>query len=46
MSDGVIAHNKKMIDWLRNNGVEVPIVDLEIFDYDNNIPLQENNIFD
>lgn len=46
MADGVIAHNKKMIDWLREKGIKVPITNLEIFDYDNNIPLQENFIFD
>src|SRR5699024_10929785 len=37
MSDGVIANYKKMIDWLSNNGVEVTIVDLDIFDYNINI---------
>lgn len=31
--DGIIAHNEKMIDWLKKNNVMVPIVSLEVFDY-------------
>ncbi|WP_203640794.1 sugar transferase [Levilactobacillus andaensis] len=33
--DKLISHNKQMTNWLRNNGVNIKIVELEIFDYDN-----------
>ena len=32
-NDCIISHNSKMTKWLNENGVKVPIVDLEIFDY-------------
>lgn len=31
--DFIISHNKKMSNWLIENGIEVPIKELEIFDY-------------
>ncbi|KRM91964.1 sugar transferase [Liquorilactobacillus cacaonum] len=34
-SDGIIAHNQKMVKWLKSVGVIKPIVSLQIFDYDN-----------
>lgn len=33
MADGIIAHNQKMISYLRNTGLEQPIYSLELFDY-------------
>ncbi|MEE6680060.1 hypothetical protein [Pediococcus pentosaceus] len=44
--DKVISHNKNMSDWLRMNGVNKKIVNLEIFDYDNPVPLQKSNLSD
>ena len=41
LADGIIGHNAKMNQWLKENGVTVPLVDLGIFDYDNPQPLQE-----
>lgn len=32
-ADGLIAHNQKMIAWIRENGVKTPIVKLGLFDY-------------
>lgn len=40
-SDGLIVHNAKMRDWLQKNGVHVPMVELQIFDYDNPQPMIE-----
>lgn len=34
-TDGLIVHNSKMKQWLQENGVTVPMVELGIFDYDN-----------
>ena len=34
-ADGIIAHNQPMTDWLQNHGITAPIVNLEIFDYQN-----------
>lgn len=31
--DGIIAHNKKMESWLRNNGINTPIYSIKVFDY-------------
>lgn len=31
--DVVIAHNRKMITWLKENGLKKPCVSLELFDY-------------
>lgn len=33
--DGLISHNTKMHTWLTEQGITVPIVDLQIFDYIN-----------
>lgn len=32
-TDGLIVHNDQMKDWLAQNGITVPMVSLEIFDY-------------
>ncbi|MCC4440542.1 beta-1,6-galactofuranosyltransferase [Limosilactobacillus reuteri] len=37
--DGIISHNASMTNWLRQQGITVPIVNLEIFDYDNPQPI-------
>lgn len=34
-ADAIISHNPKMTQWLKQDGVTTPIVDLGIFDYDN-----------
>lgn len=34
-ADGLIVHNDKMATWLRANGVTVPMISLEVFDYHN-----------
>lgn len=36
--DAIIAHNDKMRTWLVENGVQTPIIPLEIFDYYEIIP--------
>ena len=41
LADGIIGHNQKMNTWLKENGVNVPLIDLGIFDYDNPQPLQK-----
>lgn len=45
-SDGIISHNKKMTEWLLNNGINVPIVNLEIFDYLTNKTALEKKLYD
>lgn len=40
--DGIIAHNDKMIEWIRKQGITTPTVPLGIFDYQNPQPLQNN----
>lgn len=37
--DSLIVHNDKMLKWLSENGVKVPMVSLEIFDYLNPQPI-------
>lgn len=37
--DSLIVHNDKMLNWLSKNGVKVPMVSLEIFDYLNPQPI-------
>lgn len=37
--DALIVHNDKMLNWLSENGVKVPMVSLEIFDYLNPQPI-------
>lgn len=44
-ADGIIAHNAKMRSWLEEQGVNVPIVDLGLFDYYNPTPLVEQRPF-
>lgn len=34
-ADGIIAHNKQMIAWLREQGISCPLINLQLFDYDN-----------
>ena len=41
--DGLIIHNEKMAQWLKENGVNVPMESLEVFDYDNPNPLVNND---
>lgn len=42
-ADGIVGHNKKMNTWLKSHGVSTKLVDLEIFDYDNPVPLNKNS---
>lgn len=44
--DGLIVHNEKMKKWLQDNGVKVPMISLEIFDYINLQPINEMQNFD
>lgn len=44
--DGLIVHNNKMKKWLQDNGVKVPMISLEIFDYINPQPINEMQNFD
>ena len=41
--DGLIVHNDEMAKWLKDNGINVPMESLEIFDYDNPNPLVDND---
>lgn len=41
-SDGLIVHNQQMKKWLAEHGVEVPMVILGVFDYDNPQPIQKD----
>lgn len=41
-SNGLIVHNQKMKNWLKEHGVKVPMVTLDIFDYDNPQPIQKS----
>lgn len=43
--DGIISHNESMTDWLINNGVKKPIVNLNIFDYLNPQNIIVNNLY-
>lgn len=45
-SDGLIVHNRQMKQWLKENGVTRPMVELEIFDYDNPVVLKTDKEFD
>lgn len=38
-ADGIIAHNEQMKTWLRSQGINRPIVNLQLFDYDNPQPI-------
>ncbi|MGT2913770.1 sugar transferase [Streptococcus criceti] len=40
----LIVHNDRMANWLRNQGLEVPIISLEIFDYAQPIDLPEETV--
>lgn len=44
-ADGLIVHNSKMMHWLSEHGVEVPMVTLNIFDYHNPQPFQSLSDF-
>lgn len=35
VADGIISHNPSMTKWMKTHQIATPIVDLEIFDYDN-----------
>jgi len=41
--DKVVSHNQKMTDWLIANGLDVPVKNLEIFDYNNSQKILNNN---
>lgn len=43
-ADGLIVHNSKMAEWLKQHGVTVPITILGIFDYRNDC--QKNERFE
>ncbi|MCZ3747040.1 sugar transferase [Limosilactobacillus vaginalis] len=45
-TDGLIVHNYKMKQWLRENGVTVPMVELGIFDYDNPQNVNQSSEFE
>lgn len=45
-ADGLIVLNTKMKKWLTNKGITIPMVDLQVWDYDNLQPFQENPKFD
>lgn len=40
--DGIVSHNPKMHQWLIEQGISIPIVDLEIFDYINPQPINDS----
>lgn len=42
-ADGLIVHNEKMAQWLKDHGVETPMASLEVFDYDNPQALNTNS---
>ncbi|NQJ69177.1 sugar transferase [Streptococcus suis] len=42
----LIVHNDSMKEWLKKNGVNVPMVSLEIFDYLHTIKINRENIHD
>lgn len=44
-TDGMIVHNRKMREWLVDNGVQVPMVELGIFDYINPQPIVKSAEF-
>lgn len=44
--DGIISHNEQMTKWLRKQKINVPIVNLGLFDYDNPWPVNEKNQYD
>lgn len=41
-ADGLIIHNKEMKKWLLNHNVNVPMVELGVFDYQTDDPMQKN----
>lgn len=43
--DYIISHNKHMSNWLQNNGIIRPIVNLELFDYKCEVNESKNIIF-
>lgn len=45
-TDGLIVHDQALNNWLREHGVTVPMVNLEIFDYHNPQPVQINEDYD
>ncbi|KRL26176.1 galactofuranosyltransferase [Limosilactobacillus frumenti DSM 13145] len=42
LADGLIVHNSQMRHWLSVHGISVPMVDLDIFDYQNPQPVQSD----
>lgn len=45
-TDGMVVHNQQMKDWLIEKKITVPMINLEIFDYDNPQTMHENQVFD
>ena len=45
-TDGLIVHNSKMKDWLSHHGVNVPIIELGIFDYANPQPINKSSKYE
>lgn len=41
-ADGLIVHNEKMKGWLLKHNVSVPMVELGVFDYQTDAPMQED----
>lgn len=41
LTDGLIVHNQHMKELLVSNGVQVPMVNLELFDYETKVPVSE-----
>lgn len=41
-ADGLIIHNKEMKKWLLKHNVNVPMVELGVFDYQTNEPMQKD----
>lgn len=44
--DGLVVHNENMLNWLKNNGLNVEEVPLNLFDYDNPQPLNKKNAYE
>lgn len=40
--DKLVVHNQSMEKWLRDNRVRTPMINLELFDYHNQAPMQKN----
>lgn len=45
-ADGLIVHNQKMHAWIKEQGIDAPIIELGLFDYYSPIELQTKREFD